>query len=320
MDRIKWLDSAAGLMICWMIFIHCLALSGNSFSWLCLLGFFMPWFFFKSGMMYRPVGCKILVKKDVKKLIYPYIIYSAIGFAVFAVINLVKGGHLGGMMLCAWIQFIKTECVPGNDPLWFLISLFVVKIAISFLSERKISPCIIAVGAFLAGFVLSKVGWQNITWWFGNMSTGLSFFAFGYLLRDKQCDRQVVTISASLIVIAIVLWLTGVYEYPYYYMHANIMQTGEYLFNLPVTLAGMICMNAFFRYLQPSLKFRILNYVGRNSMDIYVVHWIVLTVLVFVANDILHIENTWTVFTILAIGCIVLLPIIVEIKNKIKKI
>lgn len=319
MQRIKWIDSAAGLMVCWMIFIHCLALSGNTLNWLCLLGFFMPWFFFKSGMMYKPNECRLQAKKDLKKLLYPYLIYSAIGFAVFAIIN-IRWQSIGGMLLGAWRLFLKAECVPGNDPLWFLISLFVAKTVINLTCQHKISPIITAIGAFLAGYALSVSGWQNITWWGGNIMTGLSFFAFGYLLKDTQDRKDVILLSAFIVIIAVVLWQTGINPYPYYYMHANMMQTGDYMINLPVTLAGMICMNAFFRHLQPYLKFRILNYIGRNSMDIYVIHWIILTILVFLSRNVLHIENNWTVCIILTVGCFVILPCIVEIKNKIKKI
>ena len=55
MDRQNFLDGLAGLLIIDMILGHIVGFAGSTdSSWLQPLSFFMFWFYFKSGMFYRP--------------------------------------------------------------------------------------------------------------------------------------------------------------------------------------------------------------------------------------------------------------------------
>lgn len=56
--REKYLDAVCGIMIVWMIVGHIINSCGLIESRFYVLGnhmlpFFMPWFFFKSGMLYK---------------------------------------------------------------------------------------------------------------------------------------------------------------------------------------------------------------------------------------------------------------------------
>ena len=55
MDRQNFLDGLAGLLIIDMILGHIVGFAGlTDSSWRRPLSFFMFWFYFKSGMFYRP--------------------------------------------------------------------------------------------------------------------------------------------------------------------------------------------------------------------------------------------------------------------------
>lgn len=55
MDRQNFLDGLAGLLIIDMVLGHIVGFAGlTDSSWLRPLSFFMFWFYFKSGMFYRP--------------------------------------------------------------------------------------------------------------------------------------------------------------------------------------------------------------------------------------------------------------------------
>ncbi len=83
------LDAACGLFIVYMIVGHAFQWSfttSDSFYKYSdyVLFMFMPWFFFKSGMFYKKQkSVKLVIHKCIKKLIVPYLVYSAVGEIVF---------------------------------------------------------------------------------------------------------------------------------------------------------------------------------------------------------------------------------------------
>ena len=93
LERDYSLDAACGLMIIYMIYGHICAWSGVQQIELFprLLFFFMPWFFFKSGMFFREKPFKKEFVNGVKKLIVPYIVFSIIGQLVFYLMWIAKG-------------------------------------------------------------------------------------------------------------------------------------------------------------------------------------------------------------------------------------
>ena len=52
MERDKSIDAVAGMMIIVMVVGHCVA-EGYLKTFINVLNFFMPWFYYKSGMFYR---------------------------------------------------------------------------------------------------------------------------------------------------------------------------------------------------------------------------------------------------------------------------
>lgn len=53
-DRKEYIDAIAGLMILWMIVGHSQQIAGHEFGYPNILFFFMPWFYYKSGMLSKP--------------------------------------------------------------------------------------------------------------------------------------------------------------------------------------------------------------------------------------------------------------------------
>ena len=125
------LDAVCGLMIIYMIYGHICLWSGVEQIELFprLLFYFMPWFFFKSGMFFREKTLKKEFVNGVKKLIVPYIVFSIIGQLVFYLMWIAKGETSCQLYILAPLRTLLHEgAVVGNSPLWFLLSLFCVKI------------------------------------------------------------------------------------------------------------------------------------------------------------------------------------------------
>ena len=58
MQRYRYIDVICGIMIVWMILGHIASACNLKESWFYITGnhllpFFMPWFFYKSGMLYK---------------------------------------------------------------------------------------------------------------------------------------------------------------------------------------------------------------------------------------------------------------------------
>lgn len=89
-NRLKYIDVAAGIMIVWMVLFHALG-SGweisKEYTYPCLVfpyfHFFMPWFFYKSGFLFKHRNRVELYGKDAKKLLVPFLIWSLVGFVLF---------------------------------------------------------------------------------------------------------------------------------------------------------------------------------------------------------------------------------------------
>lgn len=83
-ERIEWLDYLSGLLIVWKIVYHAFIYTGNKHILICeelyrAFYFFMPWFFFKSGMFAVEKTIKVCVIFSAKKLLVPYVIFSILG-------------------------------------------------------------------------------------------------------------------------------------------------------------------------------------------------------------------------------------------------
>lgn len=94
------LDSVAGLLIIVMIIGHIiqrLGLDNIRLSYYLQLFFpyFMVWFFFKAGMLFKAKPMKQLVINKFNRLIIPFILWSLIGYPIQVAKDIIEI-HTGG--------------------------------------------------------------------------------------------------------------------------------------------------------------------------------------------------------------------------------
>ena len=318
--RIGYIDVVAGVMIAWMILGHCSHFSHYRFFFYKYLSFYMPYFFYKSGMFFSVKNQTLLLKKDTSKLLRYFCVYSLIGWIVWCFCGLVDGSlTLNGIVIRTIYKIIQRGYIAGNGALWFLLSLFIVRQLANWILKKKVAPPIVAITCFALAFALYAVGWYRYSFWFGNILSGTCFFLLGNWIKDRETNRFLFLLSTftySMVLIAsIVGWID---DFPYLYMHANKMTSGNYLLFYPIALAGIIMTNNIFRILCGHIKFRALEYIGVNAMNFYVTHWILFVFVVFAAKQFFNIDSPVVLFTILLGASILLLPIINEILNTLK--
>lgn len=314
--RLDYIDAVAGVMIFWMVLGHCSHFSHIGLKFFKFLGFYMPWFYYKSGMFYNPKEQIDLIKKDINKFLHPFITYSLIGWGVWSICGMIEGTET--LLTCvqkAFISFVTHGNIVGNGALWFLLSLFIVREFANIIIKRNLSLPLLIVICFLLSLGLYHWGWYNYSWWVGNIFSGLFFFLLGYWLKGKEDTTLLIILPAFIMLVFIIAHFTGLIDFPYLYMHANKMYNGNYVLFFIMAVAGIVVTNNLFKISYTSFSIKILEYIGRNSMNIYVTHWILFVLVSFIAKNLLHVESDGIHFLMLLGTSIIFLPVICNFIN-----
>lgn len=198
---------------------------------------------------------------------------------------------------------IYEQSIPGNRPLWFLLTLYLVIVVANYLLP-KFHPLLVAIGSFACAYIVYKLHLDFSPWILGNLPAGLCFYALGYWMHNKENKYWAVLISIFVYVVI----LLAPAQIPNMVFHAHTMNAGNYMLFYPFALASIILCNNVFRWLTPIFKFRILTHIGLCSMNYYITHWILLIIVATVYRDILHFYNSKVLFWILVASCVVILP------------
>lgn len=314
-NRIEHIDAVAGLMILWMVFGHLQQVCGVQLQYPNLLFFFMPWFYYKSGMLFEntfePLHTQ--ASKRFHKLFRPFIIYAIVGQLALTTCFLVEGvDSLKPYLYSPLRSLVLGGCIPGNTPLWFLPSLFVTQCVSIFLLTQKNSPWLWALVSIVLGFGISFIDSRFIPTYIKSTFGGVFFFCMGNWLKDWQYKWWMTIVMVLSVIIVILCHISG------FDIRENSVD-GYYFLGAVVSLVGCIAINGLTKWIQLILKLRILQYIGRNAMLIYVTHWIVLLLSVrLVASDILCINNTKWLLLIGGLSCLITIPIYIKVLKYVK--
>lgn len=271
MERNKSIDSAAGLMILYMVFTHvCQHYDFNHSKVYVILEhiffFFMPWFFFKAGMFFRPGDNKEFMLKSAERLLKPFVIYSVIGHLIYCLIAYFNND----MHLSTYIpvrSLLLMGSIPGNLPLWFLLTLFLCRILLNTLVNLRVSEIVIAISALSIAMILQLANFDE-PYYFANCMTGLFFMCMGYMMTKKM------SFTPPIWVLCIIVYTVSFFFPSFVGMRSNHLYYGSYILWIFYSLSGIvilnqICNNKYIGRLH-------LNVIGKYSMEIYCIHWILL--------------------------------------------
>lgn len=301
--RDTYIDIVSGIMIIYMLIYHLLQWTEG--ITIHILFFFMPWFFFKSGMYFRKADYKSYLKKNVKHLLIPFFWFSLIG-TLFYWADLIALKDFNWLHYILFLKVVLNGSVPGNTALWFLISLFLVKMIYN-LTYTKVQSFVIMLSALGIAYLCSFLNIDSPKY-LANASSGLVFFTIGHMLKEKQFMKHII-IACLLIYILIAIFCPSIVD-----MYGNKTSSGVYILWYPFSLAGIIIMNNLVKItplnLYKTLIFRIIQNIGKNSMNYYVTHWVLLLACKIIMVDYLGYkqgDNLYVFATCLSL--IVLLPI-----------
>lgn len=274
-ERIVYLDIAAGIMTIWVMVFNAIYPMYNTdelkvFPWLY---YFMPWFFYKAGVMFRPKDMKDEIRGGWKKLILTFIIWSFIGWLAHI------GWHSFAGDLTPRIAFysplrslILSASVPINGAVWFLPILFLVRIIGNWLLSKSIRSEWIIFGAAICISVIKILNWRFIPVYISGTAWGIFFFAFGYILKNKETNKWIAGIAAIIFIASLFTDIPSVYSKS----GTPLIQALWY----PACVAGCVSFNNVCRLIAkiPVVAHSskgIFQYVGRNAMNFYVPHKII---------------------------------------------
>lgn len=350
LQRDDSLDRIAGLMILYVIVGHMMNWSIGSSNDIRMtlekiIPYFMPWFYFKSGMFYRPSEVGDVARSGWKKLVVPFLVFSALGI----VLQCIKWKIQGVLTLeYAWNFEIRRIFLMGSfegaNPLWFLLSLFFVKVIFAWLRNHGIASGVII--GFCATFLMAnwllklEVGPKSPAMplleyprYLYNVTSGMFFYGCGSLLKDRQYDWKVWVPALAVFLAVSLLRKNGA---RISFMHNVPSAHCDYALFLLAALGQCISINAIFKYISALCRkvtdFSILGYFGRNSIAVYTMHWPIMMIIwmvmvgsgmmpdtsipevkAAVKTDPVLRQQLWTEVGVYAAFCLTLIPLFNEL-------
>ena len=268
--RTTWIDNLSGVLITYCVmFYHLPGFIGTGASSFrivlrSLFGFFIAWFFFKSGMFYKQRSLKEELDKCWRRLIIPFLVINAI--CILIRIFITKDA--------APLEILKVDLYRESDvmcnPLWFCLSLAIVRILYQALSKVRIKLVAIII-SFVLAFLLNRYSYHlvggriiNIPPWVGNIFLGLFFYGLGDILRDYQFKKPFLLLSV--IIYIIFLFFPSPLDF-----YRNVSDN-SYLLSVFYDFSAIILFNNIFKSLL-NVQVPVLTHVGANSMIYYITHY-----------------------------------------------
>lgn len=271
-NRDQHIDSIAGFLILIMVAGHCGIIGFDQYSVGQVFGFYMGWFFYKAGMFHKKTDYLTSLKRLSKRLLLPFFAFSIIGLAVALVLDALSlTYHYSIPSFLRELFFLGTPMC--NSPLWFLLSLFFVKLITQRFDSQQFRWLFMIT---LAIAVIHEIvfPWHKFVY-IGNIALGIACYAFGVVTGNKRLNSIV---FISLIVLYLLLFILEPSCLNFFRNHTFF---GDYISAIAILIPGILIVNELF-YRLSLLNHKYLGYIGRKSLPILVMHypiWLIISVL-----------------------------------------
>lgn len=280
------IDIVQGIMILYMVYGHIACFAGvlNNNMWINHLLFcFMPWFYYKSGMFYESQHV-FMYDRMKRKFFFPYFIYSLFGLcAYWFVLYYQNDKNWIHYFLSPLKEIILTGALGGNSPLWFLPSLFAVIIIFRYLILHKLNAWEITILSGVGTVALYEIK-KNLLeedfppYYVFNVVAGLFFYSIGYILCKTQYKKNSFFIAVFIYALFIIYGELSLVDF-----RSNVLIKGNYITYFLSSVITIVMINFIAKLFYK--RFRLLQIIGRNSMEIYVRHYPLLLVISCLLSD-----------------------------------
>lgn len=271
-SRQDYLDIVAGILIIFMVYHHAFPNSSLDVWGSRFLFFYMSWFFFKAGVFFRKeFALKDVFLKSARRLLLPFVVFSVIGQVVYAIeLTVLNNLHMN-FVTNTILDIIKTGAIFGNGPLWFLLTLFFVRIL--YASLCKMVRLLWIIPSFFGFFAFIFYHFEITTpLYLGNTCLGAFFFGLGTLLKNMQYKIPIF-IACSIVYLVTVSFLPTLGSF----VNNN---SESYIWWIVASLAGIITYNNVFKIINPQKRF--FGFCGQHSLEILVSHMPIISLVRFI--------------------------------------
>lgn len=267
---------------------------------------FMPWFFFKSGIFFKPQSNKETVIKEAKRALVPFVVFSLIGHICYIFVLYSKHDtNIIHYTLSPIKQLLQGGSIAGNMPLWFLSSFFAVKVLFNAIYSWHKQFLLVLIAAI--PYLLYITHTELPIYYIANISAGIFFYGCGFYLKDVL-DKWYVILPC------IVAFTLSLFIIPTYVdMRTNQVVLGNFYLWYPLAIAGIITFKYIFSIIDFGLS-TILGVVSRNSIFILCTHWIIIMLVSLILPNL----TGWELFTADVVALLVLIPILLYLSNSVK--
>lgn len=308
-NRLRDIDFASGIMILWMILFHAI---GHAWwnVYPCVkfpyLYFFMPWFFYKSGMFFIPQTIREQLTKDSRKLLKPFIIWSVIGVICYIFVNLINSTFDWNDFFSAiTIDSLITGKFPINTPLWFLLSLFIVHFVVNLFAKinNGLYLWLLVILGYFVSYTAYKFNHQMLPFWVANSACGICFYVLGYLFRELEKCWWII------LPCAIVYILSIIFGFPIVDMFPNKLVSGLYPLYIPVSFCSIVTFNALCRFISKYIHFMPIYWISKNAMTILVTHVLIIKLTISILGYFNIYMSSFKLFSLFILEYVLILPI-----------
>lgn len=272
--RIRHYDALCGIMLLFMMHHHICGRCGLGETAIHMtpyeiLYFYMAYFFFKAGIFYHPQKTlKEICINSAKRLLVPFLIFSIIGYTWF-------GARMVGLSVQDFEywwwpirQIFAIGRVEGNGPLWFLLSLFFVRVIFQTTQNKRWAQIALIICCVVVSFIGNYFSIRPRT--ISNIAMGIVFYGLGAVLRDVQYIKWVGISSVCVWILSYILMSFFGWHLIDFSFNTTIMGYHSiWLFNC---IFACISVDYILRNVPIA---GIFSWLGKNSMPFLCVHALV---------------------------------------------
>lgn len=280
------------IMSNFVILGHLVSFRGTAYTW--IFSFHMMLFFFVSGYEFnaKKYGdyrfCAYLDKK-VKSLLIPFAVAAGIGLVLS---YLIPGWRISDMNITYTLLYLAQPATLHVGPICFLLALFWVKIFFFYLYKKLFRNVSLTTVIFVLtlisviGFNINRVTfmqYSRLPWKLDSSITALVFYTVGFYVKETGILTKLFHRKFLSAITMILSGLPGFYIAKYKNGYGNICdcQFSNYFYFYISAFCGIMFILLLCRFLSKS---RVLQYYGRNTLWMFIVHIFLLTLFVSALN------------------------------------
>lgn len=311
----NWITILKGLLIILVIFGHTIT---DKYILNYLSSFYMPCFFVLSGwLIKKEANLSVFVKKKVKSVLMPYFFFAVIWILFCFAKSFVVESDFNIVRALLSIVLPYSGSAGGNAyNLWFLPCLFLAQVLLGLFVYSKRNGKILAVIIFLSflvsGMIIKPYCSLLYATAVATIFVGAGFYLSNYLSASVNNTKHSLILPLT---IGIVVHI-GTFVLNVVVLGHSLDFSASSFGILPLYVLGALSAVLVLVILTSQIKkLKAIEYVGKNSLVYYALHYEVLALVSFVIEKVTSIGIISTIVSFVA-TCL-LTTIIVAIYNKI---